>query len=156
MKKIAVIYVSKHHGNTEKLLKGIDSRMADRLELIPLSEAENRDFSDYDMIGLASGIYGFELDPGLTSFALSCGSLPEEIFIIYTSGIGKDGFAKGFIKKLKAAGHEIVGTFQCKGYDTFGPLRIVGGIAKGHPDEEDIISGTEFIKELTLYMKGTA
>ena len=28
--------------------------------------------------------------------------------------------------------------FGCKGYDTFGPFKLFGGIAKGHPDEDDI------------------
>ena len=28
--------------------------------------------------------------------------------------------------------------FGCKGYDTFGPFKLVGGIAKDHPNEEDM------------------
>ncbi len=28
--------------------------------------------------------------------------------------------------------------FGCKGYDAFGPFKLFGGIAKGHPDEDDI------------------
>ena len=33
-------------------------------------------------------------------------------------------------------------------YDTFGPFKLVGGIAKGHPDEEDIKNTVEFVKGL--------
>ncbi len=32
----------------------------------------------------------------------------------------------------------VVGKFGCKGYDTFGPFKLVGGIAKDHPNEEDM------------------
>ena len=35
-----------------------------------------------------------------------------------------------------------------KGYDTFGPFKLMGGIAKGHPDEEDIKNTVEFVKGL--------
>ena len=31
-------------------------------------------------------------------------------------------------------------------YDTFGPFKLVGGIAKGHPDDEDIKNAVEFVK----------
>lgn len=42
----------------------------------------------------------------------------------------------------------MIGKFGCKGYDTFGPFKLVGGIAKRHPDEEDIKNAVEFVKEL--------
>ncbi|MEE1099963.1 MAG: hypothetical protein U0K86_00580 [Agathobacter sp.] len=28
----------------------------------------------------------------------------------------------------------IIGKFSCKGYDTYGPFKLVGGIAKSHPN----------------------
>ena len=40
----------------------------------------------------------------------------------------------------------MVGKFGCKGYDTFGPFKLVGGIAKGHPNEEDMINAADFVK----------
>ena len=33
-------------------------------------------------------------------------------------------------------------------YDTFGPFKLVGGIAKGHPDDKDIQNAVEFVKNL--------
>ena len=36
------------------------------------------------------------------------------------------------------------GKFGCKGYDTFGPFRLIGGIAKGHPDDKDIKAVLDF------------
>ena len=42
----------------------------------------------------------------------------------------------------------VVGKFGCKGYDTFGPFKLVGGIAKGHPDDIDIQNAVGFVKDL--------
>ena len=39
--------------------------------------------------------------------------------------------------------------FSCKGYDTYGPFKLVGGIAKGHPDEKDLTAAVDFYKEIT-------
>ena len=43
---------------------------------------------------------------------------------------------------------KVIGKFGCKGYDTFGPFKLVGGIAKGHPDEDDIKNAVEFVTRL--------
>jgi flavodoxin len=41
-----------------------------------------------------------------------------------------------------------IGRFSCKGYDTFGPFKLVGGLAKGHPDETDLENAVAFVKGL--------
>ena len=41
-----------------------------------------------------------------------------------------------------------LGRFQCKGYDTFGPFKLVGGIQKGHPTDDEIVEVVEFYKNL--------
>ena len=43
---------------------------------------------------------------------------------------------------------KVIGKVGCKGYDTFGPFKLVGGIAKGHPDEDDIKNAVEFVTRL--------
>ena len=55
----------------------------------------------------------------------------------------------GFDRCYKTNEHaSVVGKFGCKGYDTFGPFKLVGGIAKGHPDEEDMKNAVDFVKGL--------
>jgi flavodoxin len=44
----------------------------------------------------------------------------------------------------------MIGSYGCRGYDTFGHLKLIGGIAKGHPDEKDIAGAIEFIKGLEV------
>ena len=41
-----------------------------------------------------------------------------------------------------------LGAYHCLGFDTFGPFKLVGGIAKGHPTEEEIAGATKFYREL--------
>jgi flavodoxin len=41
-----------------------------------------------------------------------------------------------------------IGRFFCKGYDTFGPFKLIGGLAKGHPDDKDLENAVAFFKGL--------
>ena len=50
--KIAIIYYSRHHGNTKKVLDAI--REIYDLELIDVLECKEKDLSEYDAIGFAS------------------------------------------------------------------------------------------------------
>ena len=49
---------------------------------------------------------------------------------------------------LKEKKTDIIGKFGCKGYDTFGPFKLVGGIAKGHPDAKDLEVTVSFVAGL--------
>lgn len=53
--KTAVVYYSRHHGNTKKVLDAIAAKHD--LTLIDAAETPNADLSDYDLVGFASGIY---------------------------------------------------------------------------------------------------
>ena len=53
--KAAIVYYSKHHGNTKTLLAAI-TRKSD-VVLIDATENPEPDLSGYDLVGLASGIY---------------------------------------------------------------------------------------------------
>ena len=69
-----------------------------------------------------------------------------EIFLICTYG-GSANY-RSIEQILNKKHSKVIGKFGCKGYDTFGPFKLVGGIAKRHPDEEDIKNAVEFVKEL--------
>ena len=60
-------------------------------------------------------------------------------------GIVENGTA---VLHHRNGGSESPGILRCKGYDTFGPFKLVGGIAKGHPDEEDMKNAVDFVKGL--------
>ena len=49
---------------------------------------------------------------------------------------------------LKEKKRTLSENFGCKGYDTFGPFKLVGGIAKGHPDGKDLKAAVSFVAGL--------
>ncbi len=50
------------------------------------------------------------------------------------------------IAEMKKA--KILGDYGCQGYDTYGPLKLLGGISKGHPDQTDLRNAIEFYDNL--------
>ena len=48
----------------------------------------------------------------------------------------------------------VLGEFSCRGYDTFGPFKLVGGIAKGHPNARDLERARKFYREIQVQDSG--
>ena len=140
----AIVYTSVHHGNTEKLVKRIAEEC--QVDLIDAIKQMNADLNDYDMIGFASGIYYSKFHQSILKFSEENLSADKKVFLICTYG-GSANF-KSIEQILNKKHASVVGRFGCKGYDTFGPFKLVGGIAKGHPDEEDMKNAVDFVKGL--------
>ena len=145
--KTAIVYYSKHHGNTKKLLDAISSADSS-VTLIDVTAQPDTDLSSFDRVGLASGIYFSAFAKQMISFAKA--RLPEnkDVFYIYTHGAPVGGFLKAMRELAEKKGCNELGSYHCLGYDTFGPFKLVGGVAKGHPDEEEIAAAVEFYKKL--------
>ena len=140
----AIIYASVHHGNTEKLVKSIAEEC--QVDLIDAVKQSDADLRSYDMIGFASGIYFSKFHQSILKFAEKNLSDDKKVFLICTySGSANYRSIEQILDKKHAS---VVGKFGCKGYDTFGPFKLVGGIAKGHPDDKDIQNAVEFVKDL--------
>lgn len=142
----AIIYYSEHHGNTRKLLDAIVAADSD-LELIDVTK-ETKDLSGYDRIGIASGIYFSNFAKQVLSYAEE--HLPEDkpVFFIYTHGAPKGDFLKGIREITKKKHCPELGEYRCQGFDTFGPFKLVGGIAKGHPTQDEIDGAVSFYQGL--------
>ena len=142
----AIVYYSKHHGNTKKLLDAIADK--NEVTLIDVTEQPSADLHSYDRIGLASGIYYNSFARQILSFAQEY--LPEnkDVFYIFTHGAPKGIFLTA-IRKIAEQKHcREIGSYHCLGYDTFGPFKLVGGIAKGHPTEKETDEAVSFYRKL--------
>lgn len=147
MKKAAIIYASVHHGNTERIVTAMTQDMP--ITLFKIEQAQNIDFSEYDCIGFASGIYAGRFHKSIYAFLKNHRhELPKHTFAVCTSGMGKGRYAKKFASYLQANGFNVLGQFECKGFDTFGPFKLFGGLGKGHPDSNDLADGITFIKTI--------
>ena len=147
--KAAIVYYSRHHGNTKKLVEAIASRF--EVALIDAAENKNVDLKDFDCIGLASGIYFSSFAKQILSFAEE--NLPENknVFFMNTCGVKSPVLYFDAIRKIAADKNcRELGTYQCLGFDTFGPFKVIGGIAKGHPDGKDIADAVDFYQTVVV------
>jgi flavodoxin len=148
-----IIYVSIHHGNTEKIAK----EMAEILntELLRPNEIGVNTFSKYDLIGFGSGIYFLKHHKALLNLAENSPYLNKKVFVFSTRGIGPVWFYhRPLKKKLLEKGFNIVGEFSCKGFDTYlfdryiPFLKFTGGLNKGRPNKKDLEKARKFARGL--------
>lgn len=149
--KTLIVYVSIHHGNTKKLAEA----MADVLdgELIRPSEVDINKLSDYDLIGFGSGIYFGKHHKSLLNLVDKLPKLDDKkAFIFSSSGMKEGGLFNRFYtaikEKLREKGVNVIGEFSCLGFDTYGPLKLIGGISKGRPNEKDLENARAFARSL--------
>ena len=145
--KTVIVYYSKHHGNTKKLLDAIAG--ADpTVVLIDVTAQPSADLSDYDRIGFASGIYYSSFAKQIVTFASEHMPEGKDVFYIYTHGAPKGDFLKAMREIAGKKRCREIGAYHCQGYDTFGPFKLVGGLAKGHPTEAEIAAAVTFYQRL--------
>lgn len=144
--KTAIVYYSKHHSNTEKLLKAIAQKH--EVTLIDVTAEPTDDLSEFDRIGFASGIYYSKFRKTLLKYAEEHMPEGKETFFIYTYGAEKKGYTSAITEAVNKHSAKILGEFGCFGFNTFGPFRLIGGIAKGHPDNSDLNNAVKFYEEL--------
>ena len=144
--KTAIVYSSVHHENTKKIVEAMAKE--NDIELIDATKKQEVNLEKYDLIGFASGIYYSKFHRTLLQFAQV--NLPEnkDVFFVYTSGSDKKDYSTSIKRIALEKNANIKGTFFCRGYDTYGPLKIVGGINKNRPDENDLKNAADFIKGL--------
>lgn len=144
--KTAICYYSRHHGNTLKVLEA----MAEEgdVDLIDVTARQAVRLEDYDCIGFASGIYGFEFHKAVAEFAQQYLPHGKPVFFVYTYGKAKGAGAKALSVLATEKGCPVLGEFSCKGYNTFGPFKLIGGSAKGRPNEDDLENARTFYRKL--------
>jgi len=145
--KTAIVFYSQHHKNTRKLVEAIKESDPE-VKLIDVSVTKVAELDGYDRIGIASGIYFSKFAKPLMEYLTT--QLPEgkEVFALYTCG----QMRASYTKDIKALVEEKKGTYRgeygCFGFDTFGPFKLVGGLQKGHPTEEEIQSAVDYYNNL--------
>lgn len=142
--RTVIVYASVHHGNTKKLVENIAEKCG--VDLIDAVKQSKADLSVYDKIGFASGIYFSKFHQKILQFIAENLPKDKKIFLICTYGGSANYKSPESILKEKRA--SIIGKFGCKGYDTFGPFKMLGGISKGHPDEKDLQDAVNFMSGL--------
>ena len=147
--KTLIIYESIHHGNTEKIGKIMANSL--KADIVKTNDVNINTLSKYDLIGFGSGIYYGKLHKNILDLINNLQTLSnKKAFVFSTSGQGKTKYNKLAEEKLKEKNFDVIGSFACKGYDTFGPFKLFGGIAKGRPDDNDFKNAKDFAEHLII------
>lgn len=145
--KTAIVYYSKHHGNTKQLLDAIAAE--NDVTLIDALAPQTTDLTGYDAVGFASGIYYSKFHKTVLEFAKQHLPASKPVFFIYTYGAEKAGYTKAIEAAVSEHNAKVLGSFGCFGFNTFGPFKLIGGLAKGHPDLNDLANALAFYSGIT-------
>ena len=145
--KTAIIYYSKHHGNTRKLVDAIKAADSS-VTLVDITESDSTDLSEFDLIGIASGIYAANFSNEIRSYTEEHLPKGKKVFFLFTSSMNLPSFTNSIRKITDAKMANVVGQYGCTGYDTFGPFKLVGGVGKGHPDAAEVAGAVSFYQGL--------
>lgn len=154
--KACIVYASYHHQNTQKVARVMGDVLA--AKVLDVTKARQEDVLEADLVGFGSGIYYGKFHESLLEFARSLPYVSgQKAFLFSTAGMRLNVlFNPGHraIKKiLEDKGFKVIGEFSCPGYDTYGPLKYIGGVKKGRPSQEDINKAEHFARDLKKEIK---
>ena len=160
-----MIVSSYHHCNTLKVARAIAQAL--EAPIISPDEANIDALGEYDLVGFGSGIYSAAHHPKLLKLA---DSLPArdggKAFLFSTDGVPRfavkdeDWLDRKMIddhaalrKKLEGKGYEIIGHFNCAGFNTNSFLKFFGGFNKDRPNADDLARAAAFADGLKHAME---
>jgi flavodoxin len=143
-----LVLVSFHHHNTEK----VANAMAEILdaEVRPPKEVEPEKLAAYDLVGFGSGIYGGKHHGSLLRLADKLPQVVDRRAFLFSTSIDSrtDETHAPLRERLTARGYEVLGDFNCRGFNTNSFLKFFGGIARGRPNDEDLEHAREFAQQM--------
>ena len=148
MSRTAIIYASKHHGSTYKLVKAISEKYD--IDQIDAENLHFMDLSPYDLIGFASGIDFGKFYEEIENFAKNNLPIKKKVFFLYTCAMERKEFTNSMKEIVLEKEADILGEYGCKGYNTYGPWKVIGGMNKKHPTKEEIALAVKFVGDLLL------
>jgi flavodoxin len=147
--KSLIIYCSDYKNNTEQIAR-IFAEKTDS-ELINISDVNDVDIENYNLIGFGSGVYRESLSPKLFRLIDKLDLRDKNVFVFSTSGVGMKFYNNRLIKILVSKGSINKGSFACKGsfvareFANNKIFDIIGRLSQGHPDTKDFKEAERFI-----------
>jgi flavodoxin len=150
-----IIAVSAEGGSTTKIAKALSEILDARI--VSPRQAKADELRSYRLIGFGSGIFDQKHHASLLELVDRLPVLAgKKAFIFSTSGVARHVVLKNKIEdphtplreKLRSKGFEIVGEFNCAGFNDNSFLKFFGGMNKGKPDVEDLKRAKDFAAAL--------
>ena len=146
--KSLIICVSIHHQNTEKIAEIIAENLP--AEIKKPDTVRSEDLASYNIIGFGSGIYRWKHHKDLLNFVDNMTEMEKKPVFIFSTSRFANGikFHKKLRNKLLERNCNIIGEFNCPGYYSAGPIKIIGGVNKNRPNENDYEKARIFTQTL--------
>ena len=148
--KSLIVCVSISNGNTRR----VADRLAEVLnaEVVEPEAVDPAALHEYDLVGFGSGIYFNAVHSRLRRLIYRLPHVDSgRAFTFFTSGgpeVPLVGYSRPIHHRLTSTGFDVLDSFSCRGLDTVGPLRFVGGVNKGRPDDRDLDRAAGFVLRL--------
>lgn len=109
--KALIIYHSEHHGNTKKLVEAIAGQ--GDVTLLNVSDNSSLNWSDFDLIGFASGIYYQKFHKDILGSAEKNLPTGKKVFSLYTCCVKRNSFTDAIRQVAEAKKAQILGSYDC-------------------------------------------
>ena len=146
-----IVCASVANGNTRRVADAMAAVLG--ADVVKPEDVDVNRLAEYDLVGFGSGIYMMSFHGSIRDLVrrLPAGD-GRHAFVFCTSGSAEPPLVRyqgRLADEIAAKGYEVVGRFSCRGYDNWFPLRLVGGLNRGRPNEEDLTRVRAFAAELT-------
>ena len=88
------------------------------------------DLQEYDIVGFASGIDLGKFYLEIENFARENLPFQKEVFFLYTCAMDREGFTDSIKEIALEKDAVVLGAYGCRGYNTYGPWKVIGGMNK--------------------------
>jgi len=152
--KTAIVFVSIHHGNTEKIAREIANIL--EAKLLKAEEADPTSLSEFDLLGFGSGIYYSKHHKKLLQLVHTLPTMErKKAFVFSTAGVSDQLVERNLYKNHQAIRNaltdkrlDIIGDFSCCGFMTWAYYRFLGGRNKDRPNRDDLEKARVFAENL--------
>ena len=146
-----VVVASVHHGNTLRVAEAIAGVL--EAQVVTAGAVVPERLVGLDLVGFGTGVYYGRPHESLLAPLRRLPDAPapmQPAFVFSTSGLPflSRVWHTPLERLLARKGFEVIGSFACRGFDTWGPLWLTGGLHWSHPDERDLERARAFAKSL--------
>ncbi|MGG2464242.1 flavodoxin family protein [Streptomyces sp. RGM 3693] len=152
--KAIIVCTSVSHGNTKRIAD-VMGQALDAPVVAP-EQVDIAELSTCDLVGFGSGIFTGNFHPRLRQFVQSLPNGEQQgrqrrAFVFATSGLPEvrfRPFTRPLVRLLGQKGFQTADTFSCRGFDTWLPFKLVGGINRARPNATDLEAARTFAEGL--------
>jgi flavodoxin len=144
----AIVFASRHHANTQRVAEAMARAIG--ADLFDAETTDTQSLTKYNLIGFGSGIYFGRPHHSIRRLVLDLPPCNKRVFVFSTAGLPflSRLWHRRLKQKLSRKGYILVGEFSCRGWDTVGPLRLIGGLNRHHPNDDDLNRAAIFARSL--------